>query len=231
MENKEKIEIKEEKLDMGKDGLVLLDSGKKQVDWQKVKLSFFLSPYRHARTFLVQEGYFDEKEINNGRVNKSITGWEMEKQDWEKQALELTMHNLRETKAVEMQNFIKDESAVVNQLVNMTKIAMNNLIIKKKDPKTGKESLALTNTSGFKQVTESTLDILKYSRERLGIAFNKEEAGLKNAINFDFDLINLDDFNTEKVINLFKKKDGQPQSTTKSIKADSISSIPEAVKA
>lgn len=225
--NKEKIEEDIKKPEVKKDGLVDL-GGKKQMNWEKVKLAFFLSPYTKARTFLVKENYFTESEAINGNVIKSTAGWEMEKKEWEKQALEVTMQNLRDTKAVEMKNFIEEEGKIVGQLVNMTKIAMNNLINKRKN-KNGKDVLELTNTKGFKQVTESTLNILKYSRERLGIAFDKEEEGLKGAVNFNFDLVNLDDFDPKQVINLFKDRNEQ-QRNTKSIKADSISSIPKADK-
>ncbi len=134
-----------------------------------------------------------------------------------------------ETKAVEMKTYLEDEGTIIKQLLNMTKIAMNNLIINTKDKTTGKVSLALKDTKGFKSVTESTLNILKYARERLGISFENEDIAIKNAINFNFDLVNLDDFNAKKVINLFKTKDEQPR-TTKSIKADSISAIPEVSK-
>jgi len=204
-----------------KDGLVDLGD-RRQINWERIKISFFLSPYKKARTFLVKENYFTEKEANSGTVGKSIGGWELEKREWEKQALEMTMHNLRKTKAVEMKNFLEEESTVVNQLLNMAKIAMNHLITKKKIK--GKDILELSNTKGFKQVTESTLNILKYSRDRLGIAFDKEDEGMKNAINFNFDLVNFEDFNPEQVIDLFKNKDAK-QRITKPIKADSISPI------
>jgi len=225
----EEINKKEEKEKPkeGKDGLVILDNGKKKMDWERIKLAFFLSPYKQARTFLVKENYFTPSEIKSGHISRAIAGWEMERKDWETQALEITMHNLRETKAVEMKNFLEDEGKIVGQLLNMTKIAMNNLIVKGKDKQTGKDILNLTNTSGFKQVTESTINILKYARERLGIDFDNEEAGIKNAVNFNFDLVNLEDFDPKQVINLFKKKDEQ-SGNTKSTKTDSISAISKA---
>jgi len=229
MSDEEINKIEESKPKEDKDGLVILESGRKQADWERIKLSFFLSPYKQARTFLVQENYFTNKELKNGNVVKAISGWEIERKDWETQALEITMQNLRETKAVEMKNFLVDESKIVGQLLNMTKIAMNNLIIKSKDKQTGKDVLNLTNTSGFKQVAESTINILKYSRERLGINFDNEDAGINNAVNFNFDLVNLDDFDPKQVINLFKKKDEQ-SGNAKSTKTDSISPISAPIK-
>jgi len=224
MENKKK---KQQKNSI-EESLIVLDKDKKQIDWEKTKVSFFLSQYKQARTFLVKEGYFTYKEILNGNIRKEIIGWEMEKKDWEKQALEITLHNLRETKAIEMKKYLEEEGKVVTQLLNMTKVAMNNLMIKKKV--NGKDILELKNTKGFKQITEATLNILKYSRDRLGIAFDKEAEGLKNAVNFNFDYVNLDEFEPEQLANLFKKEDAQ-QRNTKSIKTDAISEISEVTKA
>ena len=224
----EEINKKEEKEKPkeGKDGLVILDNGKKKMDWERIKLAFFLSPYKQARTFLVKENYFTPSEIKSGYISRAIAGWEMERKDWETQALEITMHNLRETKAVEMKNFLEDEGKIVGQLLNMTKIAMNNLIVKGKDKQTGKDILNLTNTSGFKQVTESTINILKYARERLGIDFDNEEAGIKNAVNFNFDYVNLDEFDPEKLATLFTKQNARP-TDNQSNQADDTSAIPE----
>jgi len=219
-----------EKPEQDANGLTVIENTKKPVDWEKIKLTFFLSAYKQARPFLIGEKYFTQKEINNGNINKAIIGWELEKKDWEKQALDITMHNLRESKAVEMKNFIEEESQVISQLLNMTKIAMNDLILKGKNKTTGKDVLSLVNTKGFKQITEATISILKYSRDRLGISFDKEEAGLKNAANLNFDLINVDDFDIKQVVNIFKKKDEQ-QSNTKPIEADSISPISKVVNA
>lgn len=187
--------------------LIILPDGdrkNKSVNWEKLKLSFFLSSYRFARRFLVDEKYFTVEEVNAGNVAFNITGWELEKKDWEKQALEITMHNLRDSKVVELKSFIEEEGRVVAQLLNMTKVAMNGLLTKHK--LNGKDVLELKNTTGFKQVTESTLMILKYSRERLGVPFDKEEDGINNAINFNFDLVNLDEFDPQKLISFFAKK-------------------------
>ena len=184
----------------------------KGINWENLKLAYFLSPYRFVRRFLIDEKHFTEKETRTGFVADNIMGWEMEKKDWEKQALEVTMHNLRETKAVELTKFITEESAVVNQLLNLAKVAMNDLVTKKKDPKTRKDILQLQNTKGLKQVTDATLNILKYSRSRLGVPFEKEDEGMTKAINFNFDMVNLDEFNPEKVIKFFankKKQNGQ----------------------
>jgi len=210
-----------------KDGLVILEKRGMRIDWDKIKISFFLSQYKQARTFLVKENYFTEKKIRSGHIDRAIVGWEIEKKDWERQALEITMQNLQETKAIEMKNYLEEEGKVVKQLLNMTKVAMNNLMIRRKIK--GKDILELKNTKGFKQVTEATLNILKYSRDRLGIAFSKEEEGLKNAVNYNFDLVNLDEFEPEHLINLFKKKDAQ-QGNTKSIETDAISAIPKIVE-
>jgi len=176
----------------------------KSINWEKLKLSFFLSSYKYVRRFLVDEKYFTADEINSGNLSKNVAGWELEKKDWERQALEVTMHNLRDSKVVELKGFFEEEGKVVSQLLNMTKIAMNGLLVKAKV--NGKDILELKNTKGFKQVTESTLMILKYSRERLGVAFNKEEEGINNAINFNFDLVNLDEFDPQRLISFFAKK-------------------------
>ena len=224
MENKKK----KQKNNTEESLIVLDDKDKKQVNWEKVKISFFLSQYRQARTFLLKENYFSKEEITNGNIKKAILGWEIEKKDWEKQALEITLYNLRETKAVEMKKYLEEEGKVVTQLLNMTKVAMNNLMIKRKVK--GKDILELKNTKGFKQITEATLNILKYSRDRLGIAFDKEAEGLKNAVNFNFDYVNLDEFDPKQLANLFKKEDAQHRNT-KSIKTDAISEISEVTKA
>jgi len=187
--------------------LVILPEGdrkQKSTNWEKLKLSFFLSSYRYARRFLADEKYFTADEVNSGNVKNNIAGWELEKKDWEKQALEITMHNLRDSKVVELKSFIEEEGRVIAQLLNMTKVAMNGLLIKNKIK--GKDVLELKNTKGFKQVTESTLMILKYSRERLGVPFDKEDDGINNAINFNFDLVNLDEFDPQKLMSFFAKK-------------------------
>lgn len=211
------------------DGLVVLDKQRKNIDWDKVKIGYFLSPHRQVRTFLIEEGYFNKNTVLGGSVRKATRSWELEKKDWELQALEVTMHNLKEHKAIEMKGFIEEEGKVVKQLINMTKVAMNNLLVKRKNAKTGKDEIALTNTGGFKQVTEATLTILKYGRDRLGIAFDNEDAGITNALNFNFDLINLDEVNPESIKKLFKNKDEQ-QRNTKPIKTDAISAISQNVR-
>jgi len=225
MENKKK---KQQKNSI-KESLIVLDKDKdrKQINWDKLKISFFLSQYKQARTFLVKENHFTTQELSNGNIKKAILGWEIEKKDWEKQALEITLYNLRETKAVEMKDYLQEEGKVITQLLNMTKVAMNNLMIKKKI--NGKDILELKDTKGFKQITEATLNILKYSRDRLGIAFDKESEGLKNAVNFNFDFVNLDEFEPNQLANLFKKEDAQHRNT-KSIKTDAISEISEVTK-
>lgn len=200
----------------------------KGVNWESLKLTYFLSPYRVVRRFLIDEKYFTEKEVKTGFVEKNIMGWETEKKEWEQQALEVTMHNLRETKAVELKKFITEESAVVSQLLNMAKVAMNNLVVKVKNPKTRKEVLQLSNTKGFKQVTDATLNILKYSRSKLGVPFEKEDEGINRAINFNFDLVNLDEFNPERVIKFFaNKKKPNGQNNRKSIEADASDGVSE----
>ena len=181
-----------------------LDNGKKSINWEKLKLSYFLSSYKFARRFLIEEKYFTVSEITAGNILRNIVGWEIEKKDWEKQALEITMHNLRDSKVVELKSFIEEEGKIIGQLLNMTKVAMNDLLIKNK--LNGKNVLSLKNTKGFKQVTDATLLILKYSRERLGVPFDKEDDGMNNAINFNFDLVNMDEFDPKKLMNFFAKK-------------------------
>lgn len=176
----------------------------KSVNWEKLKLNYFLSSYKFVRRFLVEEKYFTAEEITSGNIGKNVGGWELEKKEWEKQALEITMHNLRDSKVVELKGFIEEEGRVIAQLLNMAKVAMNGLVIKGKLK--GKDVLELKNTKGFKQVTESTLMILKYSRDRLGVPFDKEDEGINNAINFNFDLVNLDEFDPQKLMTFFANK-------------------------
>jgi hypothetical protein len=202
------------------------DKKNKSINWEKLKLNFFLSSYKYARRFLVEEKYFTAEEVNSGNVVRSITGWELEKKDWEKQALEVTMQNLRDSKVVELKSFIEEEGKIVAQLMNMTKVAMNGLLTKGKLK--GKDILELKNTKGFKQVTESTLMILKYSRERLGVPFDKEEDGINNAINFNFDLVNLDEFDPQKLMSFFAKKNKENgQSSGEPIKTVDIDGVSE----
>ena len=196
----------------------------KDIDWDKLKISFFLSSYKYARKFLVEEKKFTLEEIASNLIKSNIIGWELEKKDWEKQALEVTMHNLRDSKVVELKKFIEEEGVVIGQLLNMAKVAMNNLLTKQKIK--GKDILQLKNTLGFKQVTESALAILKYSRSRLGVPFDKEDEGINNAINFNFDLVNLDEFDASKVMNFFAKKNKlNGQNDTEPIKADDIDGV------
>jgi hypothetical protein len=201
----------------------------KGINWEKLKLGFFLSSYKFARRYLLEEKYFTIDELNSGNIIKNITGWELEKKDWEKQALETTMSNLRDSKVVELKKFIVEEGQVISQLLNMAKVAMNGLVAK--GLLNGKEVLELKNTKGFKQVTESTLMILKYSRERLGVPFDKEEAGINNAINFNFDLVNLDEFDPQKMMSFFAKKAKlNGQNGAKSIEAVDITGVSESKK-
>jgi len=151
----------------------------------------------------------------------------VEKVDWEKQALEITLHNLRDSKVVEMSAFLKEENVIIKQLLNMTKVAMNNLIVKGQlKGLKGKAILELKNTQGFKQVTDSALEILKYARGRLDIPFGEEDKGLKNAVNFNFDYVNLDEFDPEKLATLFTKQNARP-TDNQSNQADDTSAIPE----
>jgi len=195
-------------------------------EWEQWKLKFFLSSYAKAYRFLLDEKYITQSQLDSGHFRGKIAGWDMEKKEWEKQALEVTMSNLKDAKIVEMTNFIAEEGQVVKQLLNMAKIAMNNLVTK--GTVKGKEVLELKNVQGLKQVSESVLNILKYGRDRLGIPFEKEEEGLKKATNFNFDYVNLDDFDPEQVIDLFKKKDAK-QNDKQPIKTDVVSPIPEIV--
>jgi hypothetical protein len=136
------------------------------------------------------------------------------------------MQNLRDSKVVELKSFIEEEGKIVAQLMNMTKVAMNGLLTKGKLK--GKDILELKNTKGFKQVTESTLMILKYSRERLGVPFDKEEDGINNAINFNFDLVNLDEFDPQKLMSFFAKKNNENgQSSGEPIKTVDIDGVSE----
>jgi len=195
-------------------------------EWEQWKLKYFLSSYAKAYRFLVDENFLTQNQVESGYFKGKIAGWDMEKKEWEKQALEITMNNLKDAKIVEMTNFIAEEGQVVKQLLNMAKIAMNNLVTKQTIK--GKDVLELKNVQGLKQVSESVLNILKYGRDRLGIPFEKEAEGLKKAVNFNFDFVNLDDFDPEQVIDLFKKKDAK-QNPKQSIKTDVVSPIPEIV--
>jgi hypothetical protein len=219
----------QENKDLSPDNIIRLPEGdekNKSINWEKLKLSYFLSSYKFARRFLVDEKYFTANEITAGNIAKNILGWEIEKKEWEKQAMEITMHNLRDSKVVELKNFIEEEGKVISQLLNMAKVAMNDLLTKGKV--NGRDVLSLKNTKGFKQVTESTLMILKYSRERLGVPFDNEDEGINNAINFNFDLVNLDEFDPQKLMSFFAKKAKlNGQNDREPIKADDINGVLE----
>jgi hypothetical protein len=202
------------------------------INWEDLKVKFFLSPIRGARKYLRTEKVFSDDELASGYINGKILNWEIEKKEWEQQALEVTMHNLRETKAIQMKNFLIEEEKIVSQLMNMTKIAMNNLVVKTKikDPNNpGKtiDAVKVTDTKGFKQITDSTINILKYSRDRLGIPFEKEEEGLGNAVTFNFDLINLDEFEPDEVFKFFKDKTNERQNSPKQIETNDTDGISE----
>ena len=201
--------------------------GKASVNWEKVKIEYFLSPYKEVRRFLLEEKKFSEGKASSGEAVQKTTGWSVEKVDWEKQALEITLHNLRDSKVVEMSAFLKEENVIIKQLLNMTKVAMNNLIVKGQlKGLKGKAILELKNTQGFKQVTDSALEILKYARGRLDIPFGEEDKGLKNAVNFNFYYVNLDEFDPEKLATLFTKQNARP-TDNQSNQADDTSAIPE----
>jgi hypothetical protein len=201
------------------------------INWEDLKVKFFLSPTHGARKYLKLEKVFSEEELNSGYIGGKIANWEVEKKEWEQQALEVTMHNLRETKAAQMKAFLVEEEKIVTQLTNMTKIAMNNLVVKTKikDTVSGKmvDVVKVTDTKGFKQITDSTLEILKYSRDRLGIPFEKEEEGLGNAVNFNFDLVNLDEFDPNEVFKFFKDKTNERPISPKQIEANDTDGVSE----
>ncbi len=198
------------------------------LDWKKLQLQYFLSDLKSARQFLKQEAGFTQKQLENGNVIKIIENWKIEKKEWEQDALNRTIQNLSESRTIELKDYITEEGAVVKQLLNMAKIAMNNLV--KKGKLKGKDVLELKNTKGFKQVTDATIAIMKYSRERLGIPFEKEEERLKNSVNFNFDLINLDGFDADKVINFYKKKRNAGQINTTKVNGRDIDGISNTIE-
>jgi len=116
-------------------------------NWQKIKMEFFVSKENSARKFLVEKKYFTDKEIvNSDFVRLQIKGWNFDKQEWQKNNVEISLQNLKDTQVGEMTAFIEDERTIVKQLLNISKIGMNSVLEKVKDPKTGKEIITLKST-------------------------------------------------------------------------------------
>ena len=188
---------------------VIVPINKRISNWQKIKMEFFVSKENSARKFLVEKKYFTDKEIvNSDFVRLQIKGWNFDKQEWQKNNVEISLQNLKDTQVGEMTAFIEDERTIVKQLLNISKIGMNSVLEKVKDPKTGKEIITLKSTKGFREVAETTLNILKYSRRRLGFSMDGDvdTDKIKDVFNnFNLNLINFEEFDIDKVTKILNK--------------------------
>ena len=108
---------------------VIIPINQRISNWQKIKMEFFVGKENSARKFLVEKKYFTDKEIvNSDFVRLQIRGWNFDKQEWQKNNVEISLQNLKDTQVGEMTAFIEDERTIVKQLLNISKIGMNSVL-------------------------------------------------------------------------------------------------------
>ena len=135
-----------------------------------------------------------------------------------------------ETRTIQIEKFLQDERQVSEQLFDAVKEKIANSFAGVKDSQIKNKLTTKLTIKELKVLSETVVNLVKVGRQRLGLPFGKDEEIMDKSIKqFNFDFVNLDEFEPEQLANFFKKKDEQ-QKYTKSIETDSISEISRFVK-
>ena len=202
-------------------------------NWDEKKIKFFISPEKSVRAFLKKQNLGLKMKDNNrfsGWVDEKVKGWDYERKEHREEILERVKLNMVETRTIQIEKFLQDERQVSEQLFDAVKEKIANSFAGVKDSQIKNKLTTKLTIKELKVLSETVVNLVKVGRQRLGLPFGKDEEIMDKSIKqFNFDFVNLDEFEPEQLANFFKKKDEQ-QKYTKSIETDSISEISRFVK-
>jgi hypothetical protein len=143
----------------------------------------------------------------SGWVDEKVKGWDCEREEYRKEILERVKLNMTEAKTIQIEKFLQDERQVVERLFDSVKEKLANTFTGVKDSQTSDKPIIKLTIKELKMLSETVVNLVKVGRQRLGLPFGKDEEIIDKSIKqFNFDLVNLDEFDAEKLIKMFNGK-------------------------
>jgi len=181
------------------------------INWDELKIKFFISPEKSVRAFLKKQNLGLKMKDDNhfsGWVDEKVKGWDSERGEYREEILERVKLNMAEARTIQIEKFLQDEGQVSEQLFDVVKEKLANSFVEVKDGQTKNKPATKLTIKELKMLSETVVNLVKVGRQRLGLPFGKDEEIIDKSIKqFNFDLIDLDEFDAEKVIKMFNEKD------------------------
>ena len=181
------------------------------INWDELKIKFFISPEKSVRAFLKKQNLGLKMKDDNhfsGWVDEKVKGWDSERGEYREEILEGVKMNMAEARTIQIEKFLQDEGQVSEQLFDVVKEKLANSFVEVKDGQTKNKPATKLTIKELKMLSETVVNLVKVGRQRLGLPFGKDEEIIDKSIKqFNFDLIDLDEFDAEKVIKMFNEKD------------------------
>ena len=187
------------------------NSIQEKINWDELKIKFFIFSEKSVRAFLKKENLDLKMKDHNrfsGWVDEKVKGWDYERQEYREEIMERVKLNITEARTIQIEKFLQDERQVSEQLFDAVKEKLSDSFVEVKNSQTKSKPATKLTIKELKMLSETVVNLVKVGRQRLGLPFGKDEEMVDRSIKqFNFDLINLDDLDAEKVIKMFNEKD------------------------